>query len=96
MKVGEFQKELGLTTAAYSRFMNQHGPDKGSGSSVYDAASDFFMAREAQGIQTRHKSKPAKVAASKDAVGKVGVPDVDDILLEGELDDEVPVYGEIP
>ncbi|CAN9290451.1 unnamed protein product [Alternaria sp. RS040] len=66
MKVGEFQKEVNITPNAYSRFMSQHGKDKGSESS---------------------KAKSSQGPAEKDSV-----PSIDDIELDGEKDDKVPVF----
>jgi hypothetical protein len=93
MKVGEFQKEINVTPNAYSRFMGQNGPYKGSESSVYLSAWAFFKKRELRGIKT----KPNKKAKTDDATGnkavKDAVPSVDGIELEGEMEDEVEVYG---
>jgi hypothetical protein len=94
MKVGEFQKEISVNSKSYSNFMSQHGTHKGSGSSVYTAAWAFFKKRELRGIKTtpNKKAKKGDVAAGS----KDNVPDVDDVELEGELDDKVPVYGNPP
>jgi hypothetical protein len=92
MKVGEFQKEVNITPNAYSRFMSQHGKDKGSESSVYLAAWAFFKTREIQGIKTtpNKKAKSSQGPAEKDSV-----PSIDDIELDGEKDDKAPVFGEL-
>jgi hypothetical protein len=91
MKVGEFQKEINVTSKAYSMFMSQHGAHKGMGSSVYLAAWAFFKKRELKGIKTTPNKKAKKDDAASG--GKDSVPSVDDVELEGEEDDEVPVYG---
>ncbi|KAF1842934.1 uncharacterized protein K460DRAFT_367871 [Cucurbitaria berberidis CBS 394.84] len=87
MKVGEFQNAINVTPNAYSRFLGQNGPDKGSESSVYMAAWSFFKKRELRGIKTK-PNKKAKTGTN----GKDSVPSVDGIELEGEKDDKVQVY----
>jgi hypothetical protein len=89
MKVGEFQKAINVTSNSYSRFMGQNGPDKGSGSDMYGSAYIFFKKRELRGI----KSTPNKKAKAVAADGKDAVPDVERIVLEGEMDDKVPILG---
>ncbi|KAI8941127.1 hypothetical protein NX059_002366 [Plenodomus lindquistii] len=86
MKVGEFQKAVNITPNAYSRFMGQNGPEKGMESSVFPAAWAFFKKREMLGI----KPTPTKKAAA--ATGKDAVPNVDDVELDMEKDDKVPVF----
>jgi hypothetical protein len=101
MKVGEFQKKIGVSGPAYSRFMGQGGPDKGSGSDTYIQAWKYFKKRELQGIKmpTKKRTKTsssaagkqgaeAKKAGSETANGK----DLSNIHLDGEDEDEVPVY----
>ncbi|KUJ20829.1 uncharacterized protein LY89DRAFT_579498, partial [Mollisia scopiformis] len=84
MKVTEFQRAIGCSANAYTRFMGQNGPDKGSGSDVYYNAFKFFKKRELQGIKLpKKKAKPAEEAAKNDVSG---------IHLEGETDQSVPVY----
>ncbi|RYO36253.1 hypothetical protein AA0111_g3183 [Alternaria arborescens] len=89
MKVGEFQKEANITPDAYSRFMSQHEKDKGSKSSVYLVAWAFFKTREIQGIKTtpNKKARSSQGPAQKDSV-----PSIDDIELDGEKDDKVPLF----
>jgi hypothetical protein len=89
MKVGEFQKAINVTSTSYSRFMGQNGPYKGSGSDVYWSAWAFFKKRELRGI----KSTPNKKAKAAATDRKDAVPSVDEIVLEGEMDDDVPVFG---
>jgi len=91
MKVGEFQKAINVTSNSYSRFMGQNGPYKGSGSDVYMSAWAFFKKREMRGIKTKPQKK-AKV--DEDGKVKDAVPSVEGIVLEGEAEDAVPVYGE--
>jgi hypothetical protein len=91
MKVGEFQNAIHVNSKTYSNFMGQHGPEKGAGSTVYVAAWAFFKKRELRGIETK-PNKKTKADAGKDG-GKDAVPDVDDVELDGEKEDEVRVYG---
>lgn len=89
MKVGEFQKAINVTSNSYSRFMGQNGPDKGAGSDVYMSAWGFFKKRELRGIKTVANKK----AKTVDPGGKDAVPSVEGIVLDGEMEDSVPVYG---
>ena len=91
MKVGDFQKAINVTSNSYSRFMSQNGPDKGAGSNVYMAAWAFCKKREMRGIKTVANKKAKTVEpGSKDAV-----PSVEDVVLEGEMEDGVAVYGKL-
>jgi hypothetical protein len=92
MKVGEFQKAINVTSNAYSRFMTQHGQFKGVESSVYLAAWAFFKKREMRGIKTTANKKAKK---NEGESAKDSVPSVDDVELDGEKEDEVPVFGKL-
>jgi len=83
MKVGEFQKALGVSSNAYSRFMGQSGRDKGSGCDTYFEAYKFFKKRQLQGI------KPSKKKVKK---GEERNDDLSGIHLDGESEVSVPVY----
>ncbi|KAH7381118.1 hypothetical protein BKA64DRAFT_228884 [Cadophora sp. MPI-SDFR-AT-0126] len=89
MKVGEFQKAIGVNSKGYSMFMGQSGRDKGSGSNTYVQAFKFFKKREEQGLKIaaprKKKAKAAEGATSNN-------DDLDAIRLEGEEDVSVPVY----
>lgn len=56
IKVTHFQKEIGVSSNAYTRFMKSKGPDGGMFSNTYDGAHRYFEKREAKGI----KMPPAK------------------------------------
>jgi hypothetical protein len=84
MKVGEFQKAIGVNSKGYSMFMGQTGRDKGSGSNTYYAASKFFKLREMKGIKIKPTKKVKKGEEKKD--------DVSHIHLDGEAEVNVPVY----
>jgi len=102
MKVGEFQKKIGVSGPAYGRFMAQGGRDKGCGCDTYIEAWKFFKKRELQGIKMSTKKRPktslSSAAAAQGAdVKKAGSEttngkDLSNIHLDGEEDDEVPVY----
>ena len=84
MKVGEFQKAIGVGSGPYARFMKQNGPDAGMQSTVYDAAYTFFKKRELQGIKM-----PRKKVKKEDENKRL---DVSGIHLDGEEDETVEVY----
>lgn len=63
MNVGEFQKAIGVTGNAYSRFMGQNGTTKGIESSVYGAAWAFFKKRELQGLKMTRKTAASAASA---------------------------------
>ncbi|KAF4630038.1 hypothetical protein G7Y89_g8109 [Cudoniella acicularis] len=84
MKVGEFQKAIGTNSKSYGSFMGQSGAYKGSGSSVYVNAFAFFKHRELNGIKAAKKKVKKEDEAKK--------TDVSGIELEGEEEEEVPVY----
>ena len=44
-KVTHFQRELGINSNSYGRFMKLKGSDKGHGNQAYEAASVFFAKR---------------------------------------------------
>ncbi|KAI0835032.1 hypothetical protein F5Y06DRAFT_277217 [Hypoxylon sp. FL0890] len=85
MKVGEFQKAIGVSSASYRRFMNQSGTHTGSESDTYGKAFAFFKKRELQGLKAAPPKKPKKSEENK-------ALDVGDIKLEGEDTQEVRVY----
>lgn len=83
MKVGEFQKVLGVSANAYGRFMGQSGPYKGDGCDTYFEAHKFFKRRELQGI---------KMSVKKVKKGEEKNQDFSDVKLDGEEDQSVPVF----
>ncbi|KAI1387139.1 uncharacterized protein F4822DRAFT_429900 [Hypoxylon trugodes] len=85
MRVGEFQSIIGVSPQAYRRFMNQTGTYEGDGCDTYFKAYTFFEKRELQGIKVA-PPKRTKKSEEKKAM------DVDDIKLDGEETEEVPVY----
>jgi hypothetical protein len=95
MKVGEFQRAIGVSPTAYSTFMKQDGP--GQRCSAYKFASDFFKKREVQGPVSVDPAQPAKKAKKDDAAqakkdDAAQAMDLSDITLPGEEDGIVPVY----
>lgn len=83
MKVGEFQKALGVNSRGYNSFLQQSGKTKGANSNTYFAAFKFFRNREDQGIKIS-KKKVKKEDQKND--------DVSGIALDGEEDTDVPVW----
>lgn len=105
MKVGEFQGAIGVSSNAYSRFMGQHGPMKGSECDTYHEAWSFFKKRELKGVPMPAKErKTASKDTAKDAAngapknGKAtkkkteNHPDISDIRIHGEDRDAVQVF----
>ena len=85
MKVGEFQKTIGCNSKSYSSFMTQKGPFKGSGSSVYGNAWEFFKKRELRGIKMPKKKAKTDAGAAEQV-------DLSAVTLPGEEADAVEVY----
>ncbi|KAK0117485.1 hypothetical protein ONS95_011825 [Cadophora gregata] len=87
MKVGEFQKAIGVNSKGYGMFMGQSGRDKGSGSNTYIQALKFFKKREEKGLKIGGPKRKAKTAD-----GANSNVDLDSIRLEGEEDISVPIF----
>lgn len=85
MKVGEFQRTIGVSSNAYGRFMGQSGRLKGWGCDTYYNAFRFFKKRELQGIKEPKKKKVSR--AEEDQKN-----DVSQVKLDGETSDDVPIY----
>ncbi|KAI0113485.1 hypothetical protein F4814DRAFT_421917 [Daldinia grandis] len=84
MKVGDFQKAIGVSSGAYQRFMNQSGTYKGKDCDTYPKAFTFFKKRELQGLKAVPPKRPRK--SESEAL------DVSNIKLYGEDTQSVPVY----
>lgn len=59
---------------------------------MYLAAHAFFKQCEMQGIKTTANKKAKK---NEGDAAKDSVPSVDDVELDREKEDEVPVYGKL-
>ncbi|MCJ1399059.1 hypothetical protein MMC11_002261 [Xylographa trunciseda] len=92
MKVGEFQRAIGVNSSAYAGFMKQHGCNAGNRSSVYSAASVFFTERELQGQKMPKKKAKKDIDANGKTIGTGVDYDVSDIHLEGEDEEAVEIY----
>ncbi|KIW17174.1 hypothetical protein PV08_04365 [Exophiala spinifera] len=57
MKIGEFQRKIGVSAASYNHFMKLSGRDKGSGSDTYFGAAAFFKRRQLAGVKTSRQKK---------------------------------------
>ncbi|MCJ1287049.1 hypothetical protein MMC26_006396 [Xylographa opegraphella] len=92
MKVGEFQRAIGVTSTSYGNFMKKRGPYAGEGSIVYSAANTFFRKRELQGEKIpRKKAKKATNVDGKET-GKNFDYDVSNIHFKGEDEGAVQIY----
>lgn len=71
MKVTEFCQKINVSSNAYYRFVQQHGPTKGLQSDVFMNASAYFKKREIAAVKLpTAASKKAKTAASKTTSSK--------------------------
>jgi hypothetical protein len=101
MKVGEFQRELGVSGPAYNRFMNRTGTWDGEGTDTYFEAVKFFKKREFAGLPLQApKAKRPKTSAAmktnasgqtKSTVSEAQL-DTGCVKLEGEEQCTVPIY----
>lgn len=67
VKVGEFQRAIGVGAASYYAFMNADGANAGSKSSVYYNAWKFLKKRELRGADVPPSPKRAKATAGSTA-----------------------------
>lgn len=90
-KKGEFCNTIGCSPTAVNRFLEKTGYDEGYSSDVYGAAWACFKQRELAGL-----SMPAVTAASqkkgKTAAARVAGAELNNIHLDGEELDSVPVF----
>lgn len=85
MKVTHFQRDLGINSNSYGRFMKLKGPYSGIDNQTYHAAHAFFLQRERSGI----KAPRAKKAKAED-LAKFDVSNVQN--LPGEEEEDVSIY----
>lgn len=104
-KVGEFQKELGISSASYANFMNKQGIWAGEQCDLYLMAAMFFRKRELQGLplavpkpKAAKKTKPDEATSGKGPGSKkstktpADILDVSGVELPGEEDMLVEVF----
>lgn len=92
MKVGEFQKAIGVSSKAYGSFMNRTGTWDGEGCDTYIKAAFFFKKRELQGLPLK-VSQPKKAKTTSAGAEKMAdLPDVSGVELPGEANGSVPIY----
>lgn len=100
-KVGEFQREIGVSGKAYQSFMSRTGTWDGEGCDTYWKAANFFKKRELAGLPLAvPKAKKPKTAATagSGATGKAAqakaedLLDTGDVTLSGEERCAVPVF----
>ena len=87
MKVTHFQRELGINSNSYQRFMKLRGPWKGIDNQTMKKAYLFFKKRELAGVKT-----PTKKKVKVDTREEKEKWDVSGIHLDGEEEENVPVY----
>lgn len=86
MKVTHFQKENGINSNSYGRFMKLKGPYSGIDNQTYHQAHRFFRKREEKGIKPLPPKKPTAADVAKF--------DVSGVSLDGEALDEVRVFDD--
>ncbi|KAI1341149.1 hypothetical protein F5Y15DRAFT_377060 [Xylariaceae sp. FL0016] len=95
MKVGEFQRAIGVSPTAYTHFMQCTRSRDGQGSGVYPAAAAFFTKRQLQGLEEvpKQKNKKQKTdSGKKDGAKAKDLVDVEGVELDGEETQKVPVW----
>lgn len=94
MKIGEFQDALGVSSKAYTSFMNRTGAWDGEGCDTYFKAGMFFKKRELQGLPLKASKpkKPKTTASTTAAAKKKQDVDISAITLPGEDTGKVPIY----
>jgi len=89
VKVTHWQRDLGINSNSYGRFMKLKGPWSGMDNQTYQAGYLYFKKRELAGIKPPNVNKKRK---SGDGATPKGPPDTTDIELPGEEDDKVQVF----
>ncbi|KAI0425004.1 hypothetical protein F5Y09DRAFT_322810 [Xylaria sp. FL1042] len=105
MNKSEFAKAIGASPNTLNRFLQASGPMGGSGSTVWKSAWGWFKQRDFAKLKMPDVKKRQKLEAADAASGKssnpkttaaaaaaVPLPDISDIHLPGEEDDDVEVY----
>lgn len=106
MKVGEFQNAFGVSSPAYSSFMNRTGTWDGDGCDTYWKAAVFFKKRELLGLplkaakDRKKKTKLTPSGSAGDAATSApstrnavaALLDVSGVDLVGDEDSRVPVF----
>ena len=101
MKVGEFCSAIGVSNKSLNDFLRQSGKMKGSGSSTYGGAWEFFKKREIAGLKMPKKkqktvpnntsSNNATSNSAKEPAASTSV-DISSIQLPNQFSDNVPVF----
>ncbi|GAB1310750.1 hypothetical protein MFIFM68171_00960 [Madurella fahalii] len=101
-----FAREIGVSARSLNSFLGTHGPTSGSRCAAYGASWEYFKKREIAGIKVPAKKRKTSATDSaatnnttttsggkrqRGATNSVAV-DLSGIELDGEEDDEVPVY----
>ncbi|KAM0495920.1 hypothetical protein ACHAP8_007833 [Fusarium lateritium] len=107
MTKAEFCRATSTNSNSLNNFLKQKGPYGGSGSCVWRTAYDWFKQREVMGLKMPDPKKRRIAEAKKSgADGKTskgeslakspttGLPDISDIHLPHEEEDDVPIYDD--
>lgn len=92
VKVTHWLKEHSVNTNSYGRFMKLSGPTNGSSNSTYFAACRYFAGCKAAGITPL--GAPGGNKKQKANGPKSPLYDVSSIHLDGEEENEVPVFDD--
>lgn len=101
MKVGEFQREIDVSSRGYGNFMSRNGTWDGEGCDTYVNAAVFFKKRELAGLplqvpkakraKTGTAAKGSKAGADKEK-DQAALLDCGDVELPGEDTADVSVF----
>jgi hypothetical protein len=93
-------RAMGVSGKSLTGFLGTHGPMNGANFAAYGAAWEYFKKREIAGLKMpvkkqktdEEESGKGDGKAKGKTAGKAAVVDVSDIVLDGEENDEVPVF----
>jgi hypothetical protein len=92
MKIGEFQNAIGVSSNAYSSFMNRNKTWDGEGCDTYWKAAIFFKKRELLGLPLKAAKNSKKKAKTTSATAGAALLDVSGVTLDREEECQVPVF----
>ncbi|GKU16582.1 unnamed protein product [Fusarium langsethiae] len=107
MTKADFCRATGANSNSLNNFLKQKGPYGGSGSCVWRNAYGWFKQREVMGLKMPDPKKRRIAEAKKNDANKktskgessaksptTGLPDISDIHLPDEEEDDVPIYDD--
>lgn len=95
MKIGEFQKAIGVSAKSYSTFMGKNGPNAGDNTATYGAAWAFFKKRDLMGLKPLKKAKVAAPTTRGTTAAVISLSpavSITAVTLPGEETDSIPIY----